>query len=129
MNKVIVDTSVWIDYFRKDRGKFADEMSHLLDNDRVALTGIIELEILQGLRHKEAEFVKPLLQSLHYIDTERKDFIEAGLKLYELRQKGVTIPPSDCLIATQCKHNDMPIFTLDSDFDHFRDIEHYRPHK
>lgn len=115
-NNVLVDSSVWIDYFKKGKSNIIDDVNLLLDEDRVVLCGMVELEILQGLRGKEHVIVQELFQALHFIESERKDFVAAGLILNQLRSKGVPIPASDCLIAAQCIRHNIPIFTLDNDF-------------
>ena len=116
MTKVLIDSSVWINYFRPGKSIVAEKVNTLLDEDRVVLCGMVELEILQGLRNKEHDLVKDLFTALHYIETTREDFIIAGTALNHLRQKGITIPASDCLIAAQCIRLHYPLYTLDNDF-------------
>lgn len=127
MEKVLIDSSVWIDYFRGRNIEVAREVDQLLDEDRVALCGMVELEILQGLRDKERQKVKDLFAVLHFVEAERDDFIVAGECLSSLRQKGITIPASDCLIAMQCHRRDILLFSLDSDFDHIAELLRYYP--
>src|SRR5579862_9033771 len=98
MENVLIDSSVWIHYFRQDKSPIVEHVNVLLDQDRVVLCGIVELEILQGLRAKESARIQELFEALSYIDTERDDFIAAGKMLNQLRSKGVTMAASDCLI-------------------------------
>lgn len=69
--------------------------------------------------------VQDLFKALHYIEAMREDFIAAGLMLNQLRTKGITIPASDCLVATQCIREDCSIFTLDNDFKHIHKLERF----
>lgn len=116
MNKVLIDSSVWINYFRPGKSVVAKELDIILDENRAVLCGMVELEILQGLRGKEHDLVKDLFTALQYIVTNREDFILAGTILNQLRQKGITIPSSDCLIAAQCIRSNFYLYTLDNDF-------------
>jgi len=122
---VLIDSSVWIDYFRKGKSNVEEQVNLLLDQDMVALCGMVELEILQGLRGSEQAIIQDLFSALHYIDAERSDFVNAGFMLNDLRQKGITIPSSDCLIAAQCIHRKLTLFTLDNDFKQIRNLKLY----
>ena len=124
MNKILIDSSVWIDYFKRSSA-VAEHVNSLLDEDRVALCGMVELEILQGMRGKEHVMIQDLFQALHYIETDRQDFISAGLTLGQLRGKGITIPSSDCLIAALCIRHHLILFTLDNDFKHIPTLKRY----
>lgn len=125
VQKVLIDSSVWIDYFRKGKSKVEEQVNLLLDEDRVALCGMVELEILQGLRGNEQAIIQDLFSVLHYVDAQRSDFINAGLILNDLRKNGITIPSSDCLIAAQCIHHKLILFTLDNDFKHVRHLKFF----
>lgn len=123
MTKVLIDSSVWINYFKPGKSIVAETVNTLLDEDRAVLCGMVELEILQGLRNKEHNLVKDLFSALHYIETTREDFINAGTTLNHLRQKGITIPSSDCLIAAQCIRLHYSLYTLDNDFKHIPSLK------
>ncbi len=125
MNKVLIDSSVWIDYLRKGRSSVVEPVDLLLDEDRAALWGMIELEIFQGIRGNEHPKIQDLFQALYFIESKREDYITAGLMLNQLRVKGVTIPSSDCLIAAQCIRCDIPLFTLDNDFKQIHSLKKY----
>lgn len=125
MNKVLIDSSVWINYFRPGKSIVEPTVNLLLDEDRVVLCGMVELEILQGLKGKEHQLVQDLFKALHYIEALREDFIAAGNLLNQLRKKEITIPASDCLIATQCIRADCSLFSLDNDFKHIHTLKKF----
>src|SRR5438128_1818666 len=125
MNKVLIDSSVWINYFRKGKSTVVEPVNLLLDEDRAALCGMVELEILQGLRGKEHIKIQDLFQALHFIESTREDYVAAGMMLNQLRSKGISIPSSDCLIAAQCIRCDLPLFTLDNDFKNIHALKKY----
>ncbi len=123
MADVMVDSSAWIDYFRKTEGAVGDRVSRLLDEDRIVLCGMVELELLQGVRPRERRVLGELLRALSYVETERRDFIAAGDRLAQLRRKGVTLPASDGLIAALCVRHKLQLLTLDAHFDHLEEVE------
>ncbi len=75
MLKVIIDTSVWIEYFRNKKGNTVTEyLDMLLKEDRVVLCGVVEMELLRGVRTHERDRIKDLLSALHSAETLREDF-------------------------------------------------------
>jgi predicted nucleic acid-binding protein len=117
MSDVLVDSCVWIDYFRAGRGPLFDAVDSLLDQGRVILCGMVELEIIQGLRPLEARRVRALFAALRFLPTEREDFVAAGRLLQELRRRGAAIPSSDALIAALCIRNRLRLLSTDNHFD------------
>lgn len=124
MTLVMVDTSVWIEFFRKGEEKVSVSLDSLLEQDE-ALCGIVELELLRGVRQGERKRLGSILDALHHFDTTREDFIKAGERLNDLRQKGIAIPSTDAIIAMICVRNNLPIFTLDSHFDHLPEVKRF----
>lgn len=123
MADVMVDSSAWIDYFRATEGAVGDCVSRLLDEDRVVLCGMVELELLQGARPHQRRTLTELFSALSYVETERRDFIAAGERLAELRRKGVTIPASDGLIATLCVRHRLQLLAIDAHFDYLPEVK------
>jgi len=119
----MVDTSTWIEYFREGKGTTCDMLDSLLEEDRAVLCGMVELELLRGVRTRERPRLKGLLDALRFVETTREDFIAAGERLCELRERGLTISASDALIAMVSKRNDLSLLTLDSHFKLFSDVK------
>lgn len=126
MGKVLVDTSVWIDFFRNGTGRDGDELDTLLAEDRVLLFGVIEMEIFQGLKKKELAEIQSVFDVLPYVDTTRADFIAAGALWKRLRESGKTIPATDCLIAAVCLSRDFTLFSLDKHFDEIGELRRFK---
>ena len=126
--KVLADTGVWIAFFRPQKSemqrRLADVLEQLILEDRVVLCGVVELELLQGVREEERPNLEASLSALEFIPTTRADFQRAGELLGTLRRRGVTIPTTDGLIAAQCLHRDLTLLENDK---HFSEIEvrHY----
>lgn len=122
---VLVDSSVWIGYLRKGRGELFDAVEVLLDESRASLCGMVEMEVVQGLRGPERGTVSEMFATLRYLETERQDYITAGERMRELRRRGITIPAADCLIGVLCSRHNLPLLTLDKHFDHLPDVKRF----
>ena len=127
MADILVDTSVWIDFFRNEKGPTGDILDALLAEDRVLLCGVVEMEIFQGLRKKELGELQSVFTLIPYIETQREDFILAGTLWQDLRKKGQTIPSTDCLIAALCLRHDLTLFSLDAHFDKLAQLRRVTP--
>jgi len=127
MVDVLVDTSVWIDFFRNDQGPEGDLLDLLLAEDRVVLCGIVEMEIFQGLIEKERARTESLFELIPYFETERADYRSAGVLWKQLRQQGITIPSTDCIIAGLCLRHRISLFSLDTHFDSIKGLKRIRP--
>lgn len=123
MTDVLADSSVWIAYFRGKSSPEVDCLDTLLEQDRVALCGVVEMELLRGVRTAERRRLRDLLKGLPFVETIREDFVTAGERLCQLREQGVTIPATDALIAMVCKRHGLELLTLDSHFEHLREIK------
>ncbi len=123
MADVLVDTSVWIDFFRNDTSRPGDSLDSLLEEDRALLCGIVEMEIFQGLRSSERREVEAAFELIPYVETTREDCIAAGTLWPSLRKEGDTGPPTDCLIAQLCLRHDFYLFSLDAHFDRIKQLK------
>lgn len=116
---ILVDTSVWIDYFASKPFSHVGLLEKLiLDDEDICTCGIVLTEILQGIRN-DIEFNKTrkLLECLVFLPMSYSTYIKSA-KLYRtLRKNGITIKRvMDCLIATVAIENDIPILHNDKDF-------------
>jgi hypothetical protein len=120
---VLVDTSVWVEYLRHGSGTAADLLDELLRQRRVALCGMVALELLQGARESERARLDSLLKLLPFVASRSEDYWTAGERLNLLRRKGNLLPPADGLIAALCINNGLSLLTLDKHFAHFHDLK------
>jgi len=123
MADVLVDTSVWIDFFRNERGRTGDMLDTLLAEDRALLCGVVEMEIFQGLKPRESGRVRSVLEVIRYVETTREDFVDSGRLWQRLREEGRTIPSTDCLIGVLCIRHDLTLFTLDAHFEAIQELK------
>jgi predicted nucleic acid-binding protein len=117
---MLVDTSVWMDFFNGHRSAHADRLAAAIaDSEAIALPGLVITEILVGLRSDaEADKILRLLDAFGPgPEPTRADHVAAA-RLYRLcRGKGVTIRSTiDCLIAQLCLRDRLELLTLDRDF-------------
>lgn len=119
---IVVDTTVWIDYYADRDTPQVAHLAACLDNgaEDLALTDIILTEILQGLRTEQE--VRRVDDRMSVFDVlrlrEPADFRRAAALYRSARRKGVTIRrTSDCLIAAVCVREQVPLLHADSDFD------------
>jgi predicted nucleic acid-binding protein len=115
---IIADTSVWIEFFRNTDSHISNHLKQLLRSGKVAITGIILAEILQGIKNSgEADAVKKSLESLPFIEMQKEVWQLAGETSTLLRKKGITIPLSDIIIGVIASEKKHEIFTLDTHFE------------
>ena len=116
---VLVDTTVWVDFFSARSYPHVKALENLIVNrDDICLCGIILTEILQGIR-KDSEFnrTRELLANLVFLPMQNSIFLRSAEIYRTLRRKGITIrKPVDCMIAAVAIENDIPLLHNDKDF-------------
>ena len=116
---VLVDTTVWIDFFSARSYPHVNALENLiLNREDICLCGIILTEILQGIR-KDTEFnrTRDLLANLIYLSMPHSVFLRSAEIYRNLRRKGITIRKSmDCMIASVALEHDIPLLHNDKDF-------------
>jgi predicted nucleic acid-binding protein len=121
---ILVDSSVWIGLFRGDNNPQTHKILSILENGdaELAIADIILLEVLQGFCfEKQAKAALQPISGLPCFNLGGKVLaISAAGNYRRLRQKGITVRSTiDCLIATFCVENDIPLLHNDRDFDPF----------
>jgi len=122
---ILVDSSVWIDYFRRLRTPETDRLDALLGADEVVIGDLMLTEVLQGFtRAGDFDVALRLMSAVPVIDIVGKDIgIQAAKNFRYLRTLGVTIRKTiDTLIATRCIEDDYALLFSDRDFEPF--VEH-----
>ncbi|MFA5670119.1 MAG: PIN domain nuclease [Balneolaceae bacterium] len=117
---ILVDTSVWIDYFNGIDNKQTDSLDRMLSEHTVLLGDIILTEILQGFdSDKEFKLVKKALNPLSCVHLGGKPLaIKAASNFRFLRSKGITIRKTvDMLIGSWCIEHQVELLHNDRDFD------------
>ena len=119
---ILVDSSVWIDYFRGTATAQADRLDQLLDSELLTIGDLILTEVLQGFAvDHDFEQARKLLTSLQVVELGGRDTaIEAARNFRRLRAKGITARKTiDTIIATRCIIDGYALLYSDRDFDPF----------
>ncbi|MBN1190832.1 MAG: PIN domain nuclease [Dehalococcoidales bacterium] len=117
---ILVDSSVWIDYFNGRKTARTDLLDLALGNTPVVTGDLILVEVLQGFRDdSDFQTARDLLASLIFMPVLGRQVAEESAINYRfLRKKGVTVKKTiDVIIGTFCLHHDIHLLTGDRDFD------------
>ena len=128
---LVVDSSVWIEFFNKTGAPTAELLKHILRNGevRIVVPDLVLFEVLRGFRseraHREA---KQLMESLDIEPTAGHDLALAASGHYRsLRAHGITVRgPIDVFVASFCIERDYALLHRDRDFDAFEDLRGLR---
>jgi predicted nucleic acid-binding protein len=117
---LVVDTTVWIDYFNGVENSQTDFLHTVLDKTPILIGDLILTEVLQGFRH-DPDFEKVRRTLGKYMQASMVSpalAVQSARNYRFLRQKGVTVRKTvDSLIATYCIENDHELLHNDGDFD------------
>lgn len=119
---ILVDSSVWIDYFRGRATAQTDLLESLLDSQELAIGDLNFIEVLQGCRvEREFNEVRRLLGRLEIVVLGGEDVIVPAARNYlKLRQLGATVRGTvDVVLATRCIVSGHRLLHSDRDFDPF----------
>lgn len=119
---ILVDSSVWVDYFNGQVTQETDFLDALLGTEPVAIGDLILAEVLQGFRSDaDYEAAKELLASLTTYDLLGTSIaIKTADNYRALRRRGITVRKTvDAIIATFCIERRTLLLYSDRDFDPF----------
>ena len=119
---IIVDTTIWIDYFNGNRTPHTDWLDMQLARQRFGLTDLILCEVLQGVRDDgQWQQLRRDLLKFEVFETGGINLAVAAAQNYRmLRRQGLTIRATvDALIATFCLLNGYELLHNDRDYDAF----------
>ncbi len=117
---IVVDTSVWVDYFNGVTNSRTELLDRLLGSERLLIGDLILTEVLQGFRRdRDFHKARALLDALAFAPMLGKDIAVASAENYrKLRKAGVTVRKTiDVWIASFCIENRHRLLHADRDFD------------
>lgn len=123
---ILVDSSVWIDYFNGALTLQTEKLDSLLGSEPLAIGDLILTEVLQGFSdERDFNKARKLLLSLIVVDLGGRDIAIQAAKNYRLlRAFGVTVRKTiDSVIATRCIESGYDLLHNDKDFDPF--VKHF----
>lgn len=121
---IIVDSSVWIDYFNGNSTAESDFLDRVLGIQDIAVGDLILTEILQGFRSdKDFKTAKNILEDFNTVEMlGHERAISAASKYRSLRKTGITVrKTNDVNIASYCIDEKRPLLYSDKDFKPFVD--------
>ena len=119
---ILVDSSVWIDYFKGTVTAQTEKLDSLLGQEPLAIGDLILTEVLQGFAD-ETDFnaARKMLTSLDVVELGGQEIaVQAAKNFRTLRRLGVTVRKTiDTVIATRCIESGYDLLHNDRDFDPF----------
>jgi len=133
MNKILVDTSVWVNALNGVRDWRVARLEQLIDsNAAVVLCPTVLQEILQGISNQsDYNKIRDTIQAFEMLSIDPVEAAYGAADLYRhARKKGITIRKStDCLIAFYCIEHNAQILHHDRDFDKIAECSRLKIHQ
>ncbi len=123
---ILVDTCIWSEALRKNKTKYpgvVDTLARIVTENQAAIIGPIRQELLSGV--KERNMFTQLREKLSYFPDVvlcERDYEQAAEYFNSCQKKGIQGSNTDFLICSVSNRLEIPIFTLDKDFDKFKKI-------
>lgn len=117
---LIVDSTVWVDYFNGVKNSQTDYLYQIADKTPILIGDLILAEVLQGFRNDtDFETARRILGKFLQVEMVNPDLAVQSARNYRvLLRKGITVRKTiDSLIATYCIENEHDLLHNDSDFD------------
>jgi tRNA(fMet)-specific endonuclease VapC len=122
-DKVLIDTSVWIEFFRKKESSISSRLKEYLKLNQACYTGPIAVEVYQGAKTpKEIQIIDQLFQTIHYVEITRKHYHHAGVISQKAAREGKIFSTIDMILASVAHDEQLLLFSLDT---HFQEISRY----
>ena len=119
---VLVDTSVWIAFFREGSSPAARKLDVLLEEGEACICGLIQAELLPGLHREDRVRVRTLMAGLPCLETATDIWADVADMQERSLARGLgpfSIP--DLIVAAVALRHNVPLFSLDK---HFLSISH-----
>jgi len=121
MSKFLIDSTIWIEFFKGKNNTINDLVFTLIDEDKIYYNGVILSELLIGATNeKEFSFLESNFEGFRHLETDKTIFSKTAQMGFKLRRKGVTLPLTDLIIAAHASHFGLTVVTADP---HFKLIE------
>ena len=117
---ILVDSSVWIDYFNGTVSPETEFLDRTLGEEPVATGDLILTEVLQGFRSEaDYQIAKSSLSALPAHQLLNPDLAIVAADHYrKLRKMGITVrKTTDMIIGNYCIHHQLSLLYSDRDFE------------
>lgn len=120
--RVLIDTSAWIEFLRRNGDpELKSRVADLVASGRAAYTCPVRFELFTGARKSEQRTLAEALSFAERIPVTAAHWDKAAAHAAALRAMGVTVPASDLLIATVAVENRASLLARDDDFNMIRE--------
>ncbi len=124
-DRILVDTSVWIEFFRKNESSIASRLREYMKLNQVCYTGPIAVELYQGAKTtKEVEVIDQLFQTIPYVEVTRLHYHHAGQISHKAARSGTIFSIVDLILAVVAHDEQLRLLSLDT---HFKEISQFCP--
>ena len=124
--RVLVDTSIWSLALRRAKPKvdhLVEEFEELIREGRVVTMGPIRQELLSGIKsEKQYQTLRDHLRAFPDLPLVNEDYEEAALCFNLCRARGIQGSNTDFLICAVAIRRQLPVFTADKDFEHYKGV-------
>jgi predicted nucleic acid-binding protein len=116
-DRLLIDTSVWIEYFRGGDPALTRAVDAQIKNGAVATAGIVLAELLQGAStDREIGVIEDMKETFPVLPSDQESWIRAGKLSRDLRKAGKMVHLADCLIAVLAVDSHCRVASLDAHF-------------
>ena len=117
---VLVDTSLWIEYFRS--GNSSEKLDYLIDENLIVINDLILAELVPSLKVRNQRKIVKLLYNINKLELSINwdQIIEFQFKCLKIGLNGIGIP--DLIVAQNAKQNHCELYSLDRHFKLMKDI-------
>ena len=122
-NRVLIDTSVWIAYFKNSHKQLIEKVDDVLTHGSVYVPKVVIAELIQGAKtDKDSAVIEEFVNAFAVIDQTADTWLKAGRLSFSMKKKGSTVHIIDCYIAILANEHNCSILSLD---EHFRSIQKF----
>ena len=115
--KVLIDTSIWIEYFRGPSESLGTLVDEYMSAETVFAPAVVMAELIQGAKsEKELSAINELFSTIHLLEQQKDTWKNVGLLSYRLKRKGDSVSLTDCYIAQIALENGCEVYTRDVHF-------------
>jgi len=124
-DRILVDTSAWIEFFRKKESPISFMLREALKLNQVCYAGPIAVELFQGAKtSKEVQVIDELLESIPYVEVTRSHYHRAGEISHKAARSGKSFSIVDLILAVVAHDEQLRLLSLDI---HFKEISRFCP--
>lgn len=122
-DRVLIDTSVWIAYFRATDHLLIEKVEDIMTVAEICVPKVVLAELTQGAKsEQEVSVIGEFVGAFTILDQQNETWDKAGKLSFQMKRKGVSIPLVDCYIAVIAHENQCRLLSLDK---HFKEIKRF----